>query len=381
MPAPNVVQPIGKLTKVHFIDVGQADSILIVTASGKDILIDGGNRDDGPMVVNYLKKQGVKQLDLIISTHSHEDHIGGLPDVLKAFKVKRIIDSGVPNTTTIYKEYLQLIDSKHIPYETPKKQKIDFGSGIKGYVLGPVPGKKYEELNDTSVVFRLVVGKMSFLFVGDMQATAEADILKEDIASTILKVGHHGSGTSTSDAFLAKVKPKLGVISVGINNDYGHPAASTLKKLANAGVKTYRTDTSGSVVISTDGNTYSVVTGKPSSAQAQGNKSSSTTPPSGSGVKIAAIDLVKEVATITNNSSQDVNMTGWRLISIKGNQIYTFPKGFVLKKGASVRVWSGPNAKNNPPGDLLWSKNNYWNNAGDPGELFNSAGTMVSEVQ
>lgn len=243
--------------EVHFIDVGQGDSILI-KSGGKAVLIDAGEAENGPAVVNYLKAQGVFALDLVIGTHPHADHIGGLADVLNAFPVAKVIDSGVAHTTQTYIDYLSLIRQKNIPFETPSGQSIGLGEGARLDVLGPV--REYEDLNNSSVVTRLVVGQVSFLLTGDMQQDAEADLVAvKDLKSTILKVGHHGSSTSTSAAFLAEVNPEAAVISVGEGNSYGHPTAGTLARLTSVDV--FRTDEQGTIVITTDGTTYYVNTG------------------------------------------------------------------------------------------------------------------------
>lgn len=248
--------------RVHFIDVGQGDSILIQTPHNREnILIDGGTREAGDVVVDYLKKQGVEKINLLIATHPHEDHIGGLVLLLKTFPVEKIIDSGKKHTSSTYKNYLKTVLERKIPLEIANEQKFTWEDGLELSILGPVR-KDYEGINNHSVVAKLVYGEISFLFTGDMEKGGERDILEKDLQSTILKVGHHGSRTSTSAHFLRKVSPQVAVISLGANNDYGHPHEITLKKLEKSKVEVYRTDLQGTIQVITDGKKYSVETEK-----------------------------------------------------------------------------------------------------------------------
>jgi len=242
----------------HFIDVGQGDAILLlVEPSGVAVLIDGGTRSSGQKVVQYLKAQGVEQLDLLIGTHPHEDHIGGLIAVLGAFPVKRVIDSGVPHTSKTWDDYMTGIETQveagHCAYETPEGQSVKLASNVTLEVLGPEG--KMDSLNNASVVCRVDFGETAFLFTGDAETAAEAKLLASgaNLKADVLKVGHHGSSTSTSAAFLAAVAPSRAVISVGTGNTYGHPKEITLTRLASAGVTIYRTDTAGTVVLVSDG--------------------------------------------------------------------------------------------------------------------------------
>ena len=244
--------------KVHFIDVGQADSIYIDLPDDNDILIDGGNVGDGSAVVNYLKSQGVDDIELMIATHPHEDHIGGLPAVLEAFNVEQIIDSGKTATSNIYNTYSAAAKAEGSIRVPDARQNFTWGNVALQILTG---NETWQDVNDYSVVTRLDCGNIEFLFTGDAETPVE-NILSGDISAEILKVGHHGSTSSSSSAFLNKVNPEVAIISVGTGNTYGHPAATTLSKLQGAGATVYRTDLNGHIVVTTDGDTYSVSTAK-----------------------------------------------------------------------------------------------------------------------
>jgi len=243
-----------EIIKVNFIDVGQADAIYIELPDNNDILIDGGNKADGSTVVNYLKNEGVDDIELLIATHPHEDHIGGLPGVLDAFKVEKIIDSGGTAVTKIYQEYTAKVKAEGAVLQQDNYQTFTFGNTALQILTGP---ETWEDVNDYFVVCRLSDGNVNFLFTGDAGGLSEA-ALKGSLDAEILKVGHHGSRTSTSSAFLSRVKPQVAVISVGTGNSYGHPTPETLQRLSSAGAKVYRTDLNGNIVVTTDGITYSV---------------------------------------------------------------------------------------------------------------------------
>lgn len=245
--------------KVHYIDVGQADSIYIQLPDHNDILIDGGNTEDGSAVVSYLKKQGVDDLELLIATHPDEDHIGGLPAVLNAFAVEKVLDNGGKKDTKTYNNYMAAAKAEGCPIEEDNYQAFSWGNTKLEVLTGT---QTWNDANNYSIVTRLDDGDVHFIFDGDAEEPAEAAIKQGDISAQILKVGHHGSDTSTSPGFLTRVKPQVAVISVGVDNKYGHPSTATIAKLQAAGAKVYRTDQSGNIVVSTDGKTYSVSTAK-----------------------------------------------------------------------------------------------------------------------
>jgi beta-lactamase superfamily II metal-dependent hydrolase len=241
---------------VHFIDVGQADSIYIQAPNRYDILIDAGNNADGEAVIEYLKEMKVDDIEIMVATHNHEDHIGGLDDVLAAFEVEKIIDSGAEGTTKTYQDYRAAVEAEEASYQEDADLVFNLGPDLNFFIIET--GDNYKNVNNNSVLTKLVYKEIEFLFTGDMESDVELTLLDKNIEADILKVGHHGSRTSTSIEFLNKVNPQIAVISVGKDNTYGHPAPEILKRLEDRNIRTYRTDTGGTVVITTDGNTYTV---------------------------------------------------------------------------------------------------------------------------
>lgn len=237
---------------VHFIDVGQGDCELIL-CGGQAVLIDAGENDQGAVVVDYLEALGIERIDLLIATHPHSDHIGGLDTVIDSMEIgkiwmPRLPDEMVPTTRT-YTDMLESIAAKGLKI-TPAQPGLTYelGEGVLT-VLGP--RQEYDDLNNTSLVCRLDVGEHSFLFTGDMEEPVEKDLLESgaDLRADVLKAGHHGSSTSTCPEFYQAVDPQICVISCGEGNSYGHPQQVTLETMASNGAGVYRTDFQGSIVI------------------------------------------------------------------------------------------------------------------------------------
>ena len=246
---------------VHFIDVGQGDSILVQAPTGETMLIDAGERGNERTVTRYVRKYGDGTLEYVVATHPHSDHIGSMDDVIRAFKVSNVLMPRLSkeNTPThaFYKDMLRAIRQSGAKTIAAKPGfSFPFGKGT-ATVLSPAG--QTDELNDMSVVLRLDWGGTSFLFTGDAETAAEQQILcgryAEYLDVDVLKVGHHGSGTSSCTAFLSAVSPQYAVISCGAGNDYGHPHEQTLERLGQLGTTVLRTDTMGSIRMYTDGDT------------------------------------------------------------------------------------------------------------------------------
>lgn len=229
----------------YYIDVGQADSILVMNEK-QSLLIDAGNNEDGDMVVNFIKDKGITKLDYIIGTHPHEDHIGGMDDVINNIDVDKIYLPAIQTNTKTYQDVLQAIKDKNKKINSLKKgDKFNVGEAEFEVMTDSILEKN--NLNLSSNIMRMVFNGTSFLFTGDAETENEKSITWEQ--TDILKVGHHGSTTSTSQKFLNQIKPKYAIISVGKNNDYGHPKEKILERLKNEGAEIYRTDECGTIEI------------------------------------------------------------------------------------------------------------------------------------
>jgi competence protein ComEC len=243
--------------KVSFLDVGQADAILI--QDGQDnMLIDAGNTEDGPKLVTYLKNNGIDTFKYVVGTHAHEDHIGGMSDIVNNFTIENYYMPDVLTTTKTFEDLLDALNNKNIKLQTPSINDTFTLNNANFKVL--YVGTDSENLNNSSIVLKMTYGNMKFLFMGDATNTVEKAIINDDLAADVLKVGHHGSSTSSSQDFLNKVSPKYAVISVGKDNTYNLPSAKTLTKLNNLNVKVYRTDELGTIIMQSDGNTIDVTT-------------------------------------------------------------------------------------------------------------------------
>lgn len=274
--------------RVTFLDVGQADSILVQLPNQKVMLVDAGSNEDGPRVISELKRAGVKQIDYLVGTHPHEDHVGGIDDVIRAFPIGTVVMPKVPHTTDTYLDVLRALEAKklkvapagaglvlldeRVPLKLPTQSPVSGPRDLllRVQLLGPV-GSKYEDLNNWSAVVRVQYGETVFLLMGDAEATAESEILaaakaarygftSRDLRANVLKVGHHGSSSASTKAFLEAVQPEYAVISVGAHNDYGHPHRKALSRIRAMGIRVLRTDEDGTIVFLSDGRklTYTV---------------------------------------------------------------------------------------------------------------------------
>ncbi|WP_339271448.1 ComEC/Rec2 family competence protein [Paenibacillus sp. FSL K6-1330] len=240
--------------QVFFLDVGQGDSTLIRTPKGQHLLIDGGDNHKGEDVVDYLKQLGVKSLDAIIATHPDADHIGGLDTVINAIPTKSVYAPKVSHTTNTYKDFLLAVKNRGLKIRSAKAGLALPLDGVTAEFVAPV-AEYSKDLNAWSAVLRIQYGNTSFLFTGDAEARSEADMLKspEILKVDVLKVGHHGSDTSTSQEFLNAVKPTYAVISAGKDNKYGHPKPAIINRLKKSKATVYRTDTQGTITAVSDG--------------------------------------------------------------------------------------------------------------------------------
>jgi competence protein ComEC len=365
----------GKEMLVHFIDVGQGDAIFIQSPNGKTMLVDGGVKGEGTNVVSYLREQGIEQLDYVVATHPDADHIGGLIAVLNSISIKHFLDSGKVHTSQTYEEMISLISQKNIPYTVPKTgDHVKLDEALDITVLHA--DEDASDNNEASIVLKVVYNNVSFLLTGDAGIDVEEEMLySEDVSATVLKAGHHGSNTSSSPAFIAAVDPEAAILSYGQDNKYGHPHFEVVESLQQAGSKIYGTAESGHIVIETDGHAYLV-----NADEWTGVGATSSIPARSQGkVEIISKDLEKEIVSVKNSSEKAINMTGWQLVSVEGNQVFEFPD-FTLKPGEIVKVVSGPDAVESK-GTLKWTNRQIWLNAGDAAKLQNAKGEVVSELE
>ena len=244
--------------KVHFLNVGQADSTLI-TCGSHAMLIDAGNNDDEEPILNYIQnKQGITHLDYVIGTHPHEDHIGAMDSVLYAVSTDEVMLPEVTTNTQTFMDVLTAIDDQGLAITVPEPGET-YTLGDASFTILSPNGDYGTDLNNWSIALRLTYGNTSFLFTGDAETDAEQDILNTGLtlSSDVYQVGHHGSSSSSSQAFLEAVQPRYAVISCGQNNDYGHPHKETLDALTSRGIEIFRTDLQGTIVAASDGTNIS----------------------------------------------------------------------------------------------------------------------------
>lgn len=250
---------------VHFLDVGQADAALLLCGD-EAMLIDGGNVADSSLVAAYLKEQGVTHLNYLIDTHAHEDHVGGLSGALNVCSVDTVFAPVKDYDSKAFRDFSKYVSLQKKSITIPKPGDTFSLGSAKVEVLAPQA--QYQDENNSSIVVKVTHGKNSFLFTGDAERQSEQDMLAAgvDLSATVLKVGHHGSDSSTTYPFLREVMPKYAVISVGKDNSYGHPQDSVLSRLRDAGATVYRTDYQGHIVAISDQKTLRFTTEKNASS-------------------------------------------------------------------------------------------------------------------
>lgn len=239
---------------VHFIDVGQADSIFI-RSGDHCMLIDAGNNDDGQDLIRYLTEQQVKQLDYVIGSHPHEDHIGGLDDIINNFAIDTVLMPPKAHTSKSFEDVIDALEARQLSITFPEPGKSYALGQAEFTILGPL--KDYDEdLNNWSIALILSNGDHRFFFGGDMESAAEADLLAaypQGLQTDVLKLSHHGSSTSSSEAFLEALKPSFAVASCGADNSYGHPHREVLAALEQRHIQLYRTDKQGAITVTSHG--------------------------------------------------------------------------------------------------------------------------------
>jgi competence protein ComEC len=248
-----------EVLNVYYLDVGQGDSELIELPNGQNMLIDAGNPENGSDINQFLKEQEIEKIDYLVATHPHADHIGGMAEVINAVEIGSVYMPKVSTTSKTFENLLSTISQEGLSIKTAKAGVELFHlDNLKAVMVAPV-GTNYSDLNQYSAVIKLTYENTSFLFTGDAGEESEKEITA-DVSADVLKVGHHGSDTSSTQSFLNRVSPKYAVIEVGKDNKYGHPASTTLKKLEKMGTKIYRTDEDGTILIQSDGTNITVKT-------------------------------------------------------------------------------------------------------------------------
>jgi competence protein ComEC len=323
--------------QIYALDIGQGDSLLIVSPTGKTVLIDTGDTGNDKRVLEALMSHsGAQRIDLFIASHPHQDHIGVADLVLSASAntATNVLDSGFPYTTKTYERYLEAVKKSGAKFINAEPgQTFDIGGGAVITVLAPIkPYFKKSELrpgatepNANSVVVRLDYNKFSMIFTGDAEAETEARMIanKANLKAKVLKVGHHGSKYATSEAFLHAVQPEAAIISVGASNKYGHPTKEALDRLKAVGVKVYRTDLQGEIKITSDGNTYQIATQKEATQEAI--FTGRTTKDEAEQTSTTPVESKPTQATQTVKSTLSSSSASGPIIGNKNSKIYHKP--------------------------------------------------------
>jgi competence protein ComEC len=417
--------------RAYFLDVGQGDSSVILFKD-KVVLIDAGEVDKGDLVVSDLEKLGVTRIDLLVATHPHSDHIGGMQKVLSRFPVGKVLDSGIPSSSSLYEHFLETVDDRNIPYIAAERGKtIDIDPSLRILVLSPPEKQIGDDINTNSIVLRISYGTVNLLYTGDATTDAEEVMVKAGypLDADVIKVGHHGSSSSSSAAFLYRVDPEVAVISLGKDNEYGHPHRETLERLNMVGPLVLRTDRDGTVRVMSDGVTYSVATEKdtvniwsrpgttpsvpvtsrsPASPITTGTTTLSvpfTLPPIPSNITVPSLtmpslqvgnassvyistvqfdapgddtkNLNGEWVRLANRGDDAVLLTSWTLADRSSAEPYRFP-AILLMPGNSVTVYTGSGVLNDTA--LFMGRTEpLWGNSGDLATLRDGSGNIIDQ--
>lgn len=317
-------QPSGSSFAVHFIDVGQADAALIL-CDGQSMLIDGGNADDSSLMYSYLSRLGITYLDYVIGTHAHEDHIGGIAGALNYASVGQVFCPVTSYTTRAFDNFVKAVQNRGRSITVPSVgDRFNLGSA-DCHILGV---NSAEDTNESSIVMKITYGNTSFLFTGDAEREAENLILNSgfDIKADVLKVGHHGSASSTSYYWLRQIAPRYAVISVGQGNSYGHPTETVLSRLRDADVTTYRTDLQGDIICTSNGQTVTF----------QVNRNENTDTFGGIGGNSTQQGGIQSYVLNTNSMKfHDASCSSAQKISRKNRKDYTGSRDDLINQGYS----------------------------------------------
>jgi competence protein ComEC len=426
-------QPEGTL-EVHFINVGQSVSTLVVGPTGETMLIDTGHyNDDGAHVLTYLERHDIDRVDHLVVSHNDADHIGGNAAIIEHFETEAdgigaVYDPGIAASTRTYESYLDAVEAHDVTlYETREGDAIPF-EGVDVAVLGPPdPYLENEARNENSIVLKLTHGETSFLFSGDAEDDQEAYLVEtygDGLRSTVLKAGHHGSSSSSTEPFLDAAGPEAVVVSSAYDSRYGHPTDEVLRRFADRSLSTYWTAVHGDVVLVSDGQGVAVRTqataptapldlrdGDPidpgnqrvvaDRARLGGGSSPTLTPPStatdggtdtptgGDGeLAVAEVhadaegddreNLDDEYVVFENAGDDTLDLSGWTVEDAAG-RTYAFPDGYTLAPGETVTLRTGTGTDGG--GDLYWGSGSpVWNNDGDTVIVHNSDGDTALRV-
>lgn len=427
-----IASPNGTLS-VHFINVGQGTSTLIVGPTNETMLIDSGDwSDDGEHVLAYLRARDIERIDYLVTTHADADHIGGHEAVIDYFETRgegvgAVYDPGITSNSQTYSDYLNAIEEYDVTlYETRAGDRIPL-EGVETDVLAP-PAEYLasDDRNENSIVVRLGFGRSSFLLPGDGEAASERYLVDEygsQLNATVVRAGHHGSEASSGSEFLDVAEPRIAVISSAYDSQYGHPHEEVLQRFSQRSVRTYWTATHGDVALTSNGSAITVATQRdaptaplalrdgepiePDSDEAMPVRAivpvggsatrttvadgGATTEPTGeeSALSISAVhedasgddtvNLNDEYIVLENTGTRPLDLTGWSVTDEAGHA-YTFPSGFALDSGARVTLHTGSGTDSSS--DLYWSSGSaIWNNAGDVIIVSDDSGSIVLQEE
>jgi len=422
--SPTVTETANGTVEVHFINVAQSVSTLIVGPTGETMLVDTGHyRDDGEYVIQYLKRHNIDRLDYLVTSHNDADHIGGHAVVIEYYETKAngigaVYDPGIAASTQTYEEYLDAIEEHDVTlYETREGDSIPF-EGVDVDLLGPPePYLENGARNENSIVLKLTHGQTSFLLSGDAEDDQEAylvDTYGDELEATVLKAGHHGSSSSSSEQFLDTVSPQAVIVSSAYDSQYGHPTEEVLQRFAARSLATFWTATHGDIMLVSDGQGVSVRTQRDAPTDPTVLRDGEPVEPGTSGdaierlriggepvstpvmttvtdggtadgeLSIATIhadaegddrdNLNDEYIILENSGGEPLELSGWK-VSDEAGQTYTFPD-YTLDPGETVTLRTGSGTDTDT--DLYWdSSTPIWNNAGDTVIVTNSAGEQV----